>query len=101
MAQQHGIIAFEMEGAGVWDEIPCIIVKSVCDYADSHKNKKWQGFAAMAAASATKAVLNITNSIDSTDNTNIADSTDSTNSANSANSDDSCLSHHRDTISSM
>uniref|UniRef100_L2G7F9 Phosphorylase superfamily protein n=1 Tax=Colletotrichum fructicola (strain Nara gc5) TaxID=1213859 RepID=L2G7F9_COLFN len=69
MAQQHGIIAFEMEGAGVWDEIPCIIVN--------------------------------TNSIDSTDNTNIADSTDSTNSANSANSDDSCLSHHRDTISSI
>ncbi|KAF4841037.1 hypothetical protein CGCSCA4_v009698 [Colletotrichum siamense] len=59
MAQQHGIIAFEMEGAGVWDEIPCIIVKSVCDYADSHKNKKWQGFAAVAAASATKAVLNM------------------------------------------
>ncbi|KAH0425739.1 hypothetical protein CcaCcLH18_10784 [Colletotrichum camelliae] len=59
MAQQHGIIAFEMEGAGVWDEIPCIIVKSVCDYADSHKNKKWQGFAAVAAASATKAILNM------------------------------------------
>ncbi|KAF4873845.1 hypothetical protein CGCSCA1_v006851 [Colletotrichum siamense] len=61
MAQQHGIIAFEMEGAGVWDEIPCIIVKSVCDYADSHKNKKWQGFAAVAAASATKAILNMYN----------------------------------------
>ncbi|KAF4808876.1 hypothetical protein CGCSCA5_v011955 [Colletotrichum siamense] len=61
LAQQHGIIAFEMEGAGVWDEIPCIIVKSVCDYADSHKNKNWQGFAAVAAASATKAVLNMYN----------------------------------------
>ncbi|EQB53738.1 hypothetical protein CGLO_06529 [Colletotrichum gloeosporioides Cg-14] len=61
MAQQHSIIAFEMEGAGVWDEIPCIIVKSVCDYADSHKNKMWQGFAAVAAASATKAVLNMYN----------------------------------------
>ncbi|KAI8298278.1 hypothetical protein K4K59_002917 [Colletotrichum sp. SAR11_240] len=59
MAQQHGIIAFEMEGAGVWDEIPCIIVKSVCDYADSHKNKSWQGFAAVAAASATKAIVDM------------------------------------------
>nr|XP_036579199.1 Nephrocystin-3-like protein 3 [Colletotrichum truncatum]KAF6786685.1 Nephrocystin-3-like protein 3 [Colletotrichum truncatum] len=57
MAQEHGIIAFEMEGAGVWDEIPSIIVKGVCDYADSHKNKKWQGFAAAAAASAAKALL--------------------------------------------
>ncbi|KAF4930991.1 Kinesin light chain [Colletotrichum viniferum] len=31
----------------------------VCDYADSHKNKNWQGCAAVAAASATKAVLNM------------------------------------------
>ncbi|KAF5506502.1 hypothetical protein CGCS363_v005343 [Colletotrichum siamense] len=69
MAQQHGIIAFEMEGAGVWDEIPCIIVKSVCDYADSHKNKNWQGFAAVAAASATKAVLNMYNFATSPTNT--------------------------------
>ncbi|KAJ0342017.1 hypothetical protein COL26b_008104 [Colletotrichum chrysophilum] len=57
LAQEHGIIAFEMEGAGMWDQIPCIIVKGVCDYADSHKNKKWQPYAAIAAASVTKALL--------------------------------------------
>ncbi|KAF6804729.1 Nephrocystin-3-like protein 3 [Colletotrichum musicola] len=57
VASEHGIIAFEMEGAGVWDEVPCIIVKAVCDYADSHKNKKWQNFAAATAASAAAAVL--------------------------------------------
>ncbi|WYZ42126.1 hypothetical protein EsH8_V_001021 [Colletotrichum jinshuiense] len=57
IAAEHGLLAFEMEGAGVWDEIPCIIVKAVCDYADSHKNKKWQHFAAATAASTTKALL--------------------------------------------
>ncbi|KAK1624261.1 phosphorylase superfamily protein [Colletotrichum phormii] len=57
VAQEHDIIAFEMEGAGVWEEIPCIIVKGVCDYADSHKNKLWQDFAAAMAASATKALM--------------------------------------------
>ncbi|KAH9225153.1 hypothetical protein K456DRAFT_1879191 [Colletotrichum gloeosporioides 23] len=57
VAAEHGIIAFEMEGAGVWEEIPCIIIKGVCDYADSHKNKSWQDFAAAMAASATKALL--------------------------------------------
>ncbi|KAL2835584.1 hypothetical protein BJY01DRAFT_259136 [Aspergillus pseudoustus] len=57
IASQHGLIAFEMEGAGIWDETPCIIVKGVCDYADSHKNKNWQDFAAATAASATKALL--------------------------------------------
>ncbi|WYZ41486.1 hypothetical protein EsH8_V_000381 [Colletotrichum jinshuiense] len=57
IAAEHGLVAFEMEGAGVWDEIPCIIVKAVCDYADSHKNKNWQDFAAARAASTTKALL--------------------------------------------
>ncbi len=28
-----------MEGAGVWDEVPYIVIKGICDYADSHKNK--------------------------------------------------------------
>ncbi|KAL0938104.1 nacht and ankyrin domain protein [Colletotrichum truncatum] len=57
IAEDHDLIAFEMEGAGVWDQIPCIIVKAICDYADSHKNKKWQAFAAATAASAMKALL--------------------------------------------
>lgn len=57
VAKQHNVIAFEMEGAGVWDEFPCIIVKGICDYADSHKNKLWQPFAAATAASVMKAVL--------------------------------------------
>ncbi|KAF5482737.1 hypothetical protein CGCF413_v015564 [Colletotrichum fructicola] len=57
IAQAEEVIAFEMEGAGVWDEIPSIIVKGICDYADSHKNKKWQDFAAATAASVAKALL--------------------------------------------
>lgn len=57
IAQQENVIAFEMEGAGVWDEVPCIVVKGVCDYADCHKNKGWQNFAAATAAATTKAIL--------------------------------------------
>lgn len=57
IAKKHGIMAFEMEGAGVWDEVPCIVVKGVCDYADCHKNKKWQAYAAATAASVMKALL--------------------------------------------
>ncbi|KAI1274720.1 purine and uridine phosphorylase [Xylaria sp. FL0933] len=57
LARVHKVIAFEMEGAGAWDEVPCIIIKGICDYADSHKNKKWQPFAAATAASVMKAVL--------------------------------------------
>ncbi|QGI92139.1 hypothetical protein CEK26_005208 [Fusarium fujikuroi] len=50
-------IGFEMESAGVWDVFPCIIIKSVSDYADSHKNDNWQGYAATSAAACTKAFL--------------------------------------------
>ncbi|QPC63184.1 hypothetical protein HYE67_005415 [Fusarium culmorum] len=57
IAAQHNLIAFEMEGAGAWDEVPCIVVKGICDYADGHKNKVWQDFAAATAAAVTKAIL--------------------------------------------
>ncbi|KAL2835972.1 hypothetical protein BJY01DRAFT_258807 [Aspergillus pseudoustus] len=57
LARQHGLMAFEMEGAGMWEVVPCIVIKGVCDYADSHKDKSWQDFAAATAASVTKAVI--------------------------------------------
>ncbi|KAI0469194.1 purine and uridine phosphorylase [Xylaria cf. heliscus] len=57
IAKQRDVIAFEMEGAGAWDEVPCIIIKGICNYADSHKNNKWQPFAAATAASVMKAAL--------------------------------------------
>ncbi|RFU79549.1 phosphorylase superfamily [Trichoderma arundinaceum] len=57
IASKYSLIAFEMEGAGAWEEVPCIVVKGICDYADSHKNKQWQDFAAATAASVMKAIL--------------------------------------------
>ena len=50
-------IGFEMEGARTWDQLPTVIVKSACDYADSHKNEAWVGYAAATAASCAKAIL--------------------------------------------
>lgn len=57
LAKKHGVIAFEAEGAVVWDTIPSIFIKGVCDYADCHKNKDWRNFAAATAAAYTKAIL--------------------------------------------
>ncbi|KAL4911981.1 hypothetical protein BDW62DRAFT_215383 [Aspergillus aurantiobrunneus] len=57
IVQMENVIGFEMEGAGVWDNVPCIIIKGVCDYADSHKSKSWQAYAAATGASAAKAFL--------------------------------------------
>lgn len=57
IAQQAGVIGFEMESAGVWDNFPCVVVKAACDYADSHKSKVWQPYAAATAAACAKAFL--------------------------------------------
>ena len=57
LAAREKVIGFEMEGAGAWDTFPTVIIKGVCDYADSHKNKKWQKYAAVTAAACTKAFL--------------------------------------------
>ncbi|RDW69099.1 uncharacterized protein DSM5745_08859 [Aspergillus mulundensis] len=53
-AEKERVIAFEMEGAGVWSKFNRLIIKGVCDDADSHKNKKWQEYAAAVAASVAK-----------------------------------------------
>ena len=51
------ILYFEMEAAGLMNSFPCLIIRGICDYADSHKNKKWQPFAALAAATCAKEIL--------------------------------------------
>ncbi|RHZ45308.1 Pfs and NB-ARC domain protein [Aspergillus thermomutatus] len=57
LAKREGVIGLEMEGAGIWDNTPCVIIKGVCDYADSHKSKVWQSYAAATAAAGAKAFL--------------------------------------------
>ncbi|KAF9891411.1 hypothetical protein FE257_004267 [Aspergillus nanangensis] len=57
IAKGLGIMCFEMEAAGLMDELPSIVIRGICDYCDSHKNKEWQGYAAFAAAAYTKSLL--------------------------------------------
>ncbi|OJJ08873.1 hypothetical protein ASPVEDRAFT_145302 [Aspergillus versicolor CBS 583.65] len=57
IVKEEQVIAFEMESAGTWDYVPTVVIKSVADYADCHKSKEWQGYAAVVAAACTKAVL--------------------------------------------
>lgn len=57
LATEHDILCFEMEAAGLMNHFPCLVVRGICDYSDSHKNKDWQGYAAMTAAAYTKDLL--------------------------------------------
>jgi nucleoside phosphorylase len=53
-----GACCVDMEAAGLMNNFPCLVVRGICDYADSHKNKDWQGYAAaVAAAYATELLL--------------------------------------------
>lgn len=54
-----GILCFEMEAAGLMNTFPCLVIRGICDYADSHKNKAWQPYAAATAAACAKALINI------------------------------------------
>ncbi|RGP55653.1 hypothetical protein FSPOR_11992, partial [Fusarium sporotrichioides] len=56
-AAKAGVLCFEMEAAGLMNDFPCVVVRGICDYADSHKNDKWQGYAAMTAAAYAKELL--------------------------------------------
>jgi nucleoside phosphorylase len=56
-AQLGGVLCFEMEAAGLMNSFPCLVIRGVCDYSDSHKNKKWQPYAAATAAAYAKQVL--------------------------------------------
>ncbi|KAG9517689.1 purine and uridine phosphorylase, partial [Aureobasidium melanogenum] len=56
-ASEKGIMCFEMEAAGLMNHLPCLVIRGICDYSDSHKNKEWQGYAAMTAAAYAKDLL--------------------------------------------
>lgn len=44
------VLCIEMEAAGVMTSCPCIVIRGICDYADSHKNKAWQEHVVAVAA---------------------------------------------------
>ncbi|KAF2179516.1 purine and uridine phosphorylase [Zopfia rhizophila CBS 207.26] len=58
-ADLGGVFCFEMEAAGLMNNFPCLVIRGICDYSDSHKNKKWQPYAAAAAAAYAKEVLSV------------------------------------------
>ncbi|WQF77432.1 Putative nucleoside phosphorylase domain, NACHT nucleoside triphosphatase [Colletotrichum destructivum] len=57
LSREKGVLCFEREAAGLMNHFPCLVVRGICDYSDTHKNKAWQGFAAMSAAAYAKDLL--------------------------------------------
>ena len=59
LREEREILCFEMEAAGLMDHFPCLVIRGICDYSDTHKNKKWQPYAAATAAAYAKELLEV------------------------------------------
>ncbi|KAJ5721499.1 uncharacterized protein N7483_009433 [Penicillium malachiteum] len=57
LSTEKDVLCFEMEAAGLMNHFPCLVIRGICDYADSRKNKEWQEYAAMVAAAYAKDLL--------------------------------------------
>lgn len=50
LCQQYpSALCCETEAAGL-NELPCLVIRGICDYADSHKSDDWQCYAAATAS---------------------------------------------------
>ncbi|KEF53506.1 uncharacterized protein A1O9_10481 [Exophiala aquamarina CBS 119918] len=60
IADRDDILCFEMESAGLMNcDLRFIVVRGISDYSDTHKNDKWQHYAAISAAVYTKELLGV------------------------------------------
>jgi hypothetical protein len=54
---ENDVLCFEIEAVGLMNYFLCLVIRGICDYSDSYKNKEWQGYVAMAAAVYAKDLL--------------------------------------------
>ncbi|KAL5362310.1 kinesin light chain [Aspergillus floccosus] len=54
-----GVLCFKMEAASLMNTFPCLVICGICDYADSHKNERWQPYAGGTAAAYAKELLGV------------------------------------------
>ena len=59
VATECDALCFEMEAAGLMNDFPCLVVRGISDYADSHKNDRWKEYAAASAAAYAKKLLSV------------------------------------------
>ena len=51
------ILCFEVEAAGLMNNLPCLVIRGICDYCDSHKNDDWHKYAVLVAAAYARELL--------------------------------------------
>ncbi|KAJ1325230.1 adenosylhomocysteine nucleosidase [Microdochium nivale] len=57
---RHDALCLEMEGAALKGlDKSFLVIRSICDYADTHKNKEWQPYVAVVAVACAKEFLHL------------------------------------------
>ncbi|KAK9438708.1 Zinc finger, C2H2-like protein [Metarhizium brunneum] len=59
VANKEEIVCFESEGTEI-SALDCLLIRGICEYGDSHKDKQSQRYAAMSAAVYARALLGCT-----------------------------------------
>jgi nucleoside phosphorylase len=57
MDKDLNVLCFETEAAGLMNNLQCLVIRGICDYADSHKNDEWHKYAALVAAAYARELL--------------------------------------------
>jgi nucleoside phosphorylase len=57
IAAQDDVLCFDTAMGGLPQQFPCLVIRGICDYADSHKNKVWQEYVAIAAVAYARDLL--------------------------------------------
>lgn len=57
LRDNFGALCVDMEAAGLMNAFPCLVIRGLCNYADSHKDDTWKPYAAVTAAAYAKEFL--------------------------------------------
>ena len=40
LAEESGVLCFKMEAAELMNHFPCLVIRGICSYFDTHKDKE-------------------------------------------------------------
>ncbi|KAL5339788.1 nucleoside phosphorylase domain-containing protein [Aspergillus crustosus] len=55
----YGVLCFETEAAGAVGGFPCLVIRGISSYSDSHQGDRWEPYAAVTAAAYAKDLLRV------------------------------------------
>ncbi|KAJ3549538.1 hypothetical protein NM208_g451 [Fusarium decemcellulare] len=64
LAGQENVLCFDTEAAGLMNTFPYLLIRGIADYADTHSNSTWRGYAGAAACAYARHLMHVLNEKD-------------------------------------